>query len=119
MNYFDFSQYQERDFSLSFITADRTKIRLIIQDLIKLYDRPYDCTGLVYKLIDSIHVIRYISPLFKCLDDKKSVWCSELDQIFKKYDCQISYCDDSTPADIEKYCDENGLIIYQTPGWCE
>lgn len=110
MNYFSFSNYQYRDYSLRKVDVGMSTGNVICW-LIDQHDVNYDFTGLVfwpfYKLFKFLGF----------LDDSKSWFCSEL-----CYEAFINYCifisieENPSPADIEYYNDRFP-DIYRTRGF--
>ena len=98
MNFFDFSVYQSRDFSLRKLPLGKKKTKKIISKLVSIESAPYDVTGLafwwLYKLL----------KWFKFFDDPDSYFCSELYEIIKETTgFKIAEKDNPSPLDIENY----------------
>lgn len=98
MNFFDFSKYQTRDFSLRKLPLGRKKQKLIVNKLVSIKSAPYDVTGLVFWWLYRI------CSWFKFLEDPDSYFCSELYDIVKDTTgFKIANCADPSPLDIENY----------------
>ena len=98
MNFFDFSTYQSRDFSLRTLPLGRKKQKKIIKELVSIESAPYDITGLVFWCLYKI------CKWFKFLDDPESYFCSELYEIIKNTtEFEIAGEDNPSPLDIENH----------------
>ena len=98
MNFFDFSKYQTRDFSLRKFPLDEEKQKLIISKLVSIESAPYDVTGLAFWCIYTV------CNWFNFLDDPESYFCSELYDIVKDLTgFKIAGRDNPSPLDIENY----------------
>lgn len=99
MNYFSFSTYQNREFSLRKVDVGISTGTAVCW-FIDQYNRNYDFTGLVfwpfYKLFKFLGF----------LDDSSSWYCSEVTyEGFKEVCIFIAREEDPSPADIERYND--------------
>lgn len=110
MNYFDFSAYAGRKFSLFHIPINSLNYKLSAIDwFINKHKAPYDSTGLLFWYI--YKKLRFLNPVF---DDAKSYFCSEIVYDgFKKIGCIVSKKDNPSPDDIYNYLKEQGFLVYE------
>lgn len=98
MNFFDFSVYQGRDFSLRKLPVGKKKTKALISKLVSIESAPYDMTGLVFWCL--YKVLKW----FKFLDDPESYFCSELYGLVKETaGFEIAEEENPSPLDIENY----------------
>lgn len=98
MNFFNFSHYQLRDFSLRKLPLPKEETIKIVKRLITVEPAPYDATGLIF------WPIYKILQFFKFLDDPKSYFCSELYDIVKEETgFEIAEGSNPSPLGIENY----------------
>jgi hypothetical protein len=98
MNFFDFSKYQTREYSLRKLPLTKNKEKKIIKKLVAIESAPYDITGMVFWWLYKL------CKWFKFLDDPKSYFCSELYEIIKDTTgFKIAEKDNPSPLDIENY----------------
>lgn len=112
MNYFDFSNYQNRDFSLRpFLNVDYKKQRAIVKDFIAQHNKPYDYTGLFFWIWYKLF------KFLRFMDDSKSWFCSEVSyEISKRHGYKIARRDNPSPADCEKI-NKFACFKYRTKGF--
>jgi len=111
MNYFDFSKYQNRDFSLRPLLADYKKQRSITCDFIRQFNKPYDYTGLVF------WPLYRIFKFMNIFDDSKSWFCSEVNhEILKRHGIRLCNKNNPSPADTE-YANKYAAFKYRTKGF--
>jgi hypothetical protein len=112
MNYFDFSFYGSRDFSIRPIFVQNEKsMQSIVKDLIDQYKRPYDISSLLswpfYKIF----------KFLRFMDDSRSWFCSEVCyEILKRHGIKIAFCNNPSPANIEELSSYYELK-YRTSGF--
>lgn len=98
MNFFDFSKYQARDFSLRRLPFFNEDQKLIVSKLVSIKSAPYDVTGLAFWCLYTM------CGWFNFLDDPDSYFCSELYEIIKNITgFKIAKRDNPSPLDIENY----------------
>lgn len=110
MNYFNFSQYQNRDFSLRKVELPESGKYKVIRFLVSIAPLYYDYTGLVFWWLYRL------CSWFKFLDDPESLYCSEnMYEAFKCANFKIADNDEPSPLDIENY--NLNLRFYTTPNF--
>lgn len=110
MNYFNFSQYQSRDFSLRKVELPESRKSKVLRFLVSIAPLYYDYTGLVFWWLYRL------CSWFKFLDDSESLYCSEnMYEAFKCANFKIADNDEPSPLDIENY--NLNLRFYTTPNF--
>lgn len=107
MNYFDLSQYQLREMIIFEIISNEEEIikKFVSKEILEAH---YDYTGLVGQIVRGWHW------LYSLFDDKKSWYCSEQADIFRKSGVQLSKEQDPNPTQIYKYCLDNYKVVYSS-----
>ena len=110
MNYFNFSQYQSRDFSLRKVELPESEKSKVLSFLVSIAPLYYDYTGFVFWWLYRLF------SWFKFLDDQESLYCSEnMYEAFKCANFKIADNEEPSPLDIENY--NMGLRFYVTPNF--
>jgi len=110
MNYFDFSKYQTRDFSLRKVDLIAPQESKALHFLAAIAPKYYDYTGLVFWWLYKICI------WFKFLDDPEALYCSEnIYEAFMCADFKIAAKEEPSPLDIENY--NLDLRFFVTPGF--
>jgi len=124
MNYFNISQYQNREMEIFQIDGtfpiygeysgriinDATADSIIHEFLSeKVMNATYDYTGLVGQ------IFRKLGKWFYSLwDDERAYYCSEQAEIFKRHGVKIAAKDEPTPTEIYKYCKMHYPVVYSS-----
>ena len=107
MNYFDISEYQNREMTIFQIDTDKADD--IIHEFLseKVMNMNYDYTGLVGQIFRKLG--KWFYSLF---DDERAYYCSEQAEIFKRHGVKIADHDEPTPTEIFNYCLKHYSIVY-------
>ena len=133
-NFFDMSVYQNREMDIYKLNVPKGKHASILKDFVdSVYEdekqtekKPYDSTGLVGQIFKSLAskikglpksittiLKKILNGIYRLFDDERADYCSEGNyDILIKHGIIIAPSVDSTPTEVQEYCEKNKKKVY-------